>query len=324
MSTALGETLRQQADELARVAAEPLPARVDELRSCRRLWLVGTGSSQHAAELGAMLLEEAGVDAWGVSSIAFVRQRHVPAPDDGVIVISHTGESAYARRARAQAIESGAVTLSVTGQDAGWPEAIRTVPRERSQTYSTSYTTSLLVLAKLAVHLGSAPHLEEAISRVAEAARGALEQPGVEYVLCPPRALVFTGAGPAAVTAREGAVKVREAAHVLGQGYDAEYLLHGSAVPLGPEDHLVLLDPDADDDGLVAAVGDAAAAEGVGTSVVAEVSGLPPLLAQIPLTVRLQVLALRLAEERGVDADTVITGAWAADALWAIGRPESG
>ena len=53
---------------------------------------------------------------------------------------------------------------------------------------------------------------------------------------------MITGAGPAAITAREGALKVREAARVLAEGYDVEYLLHGSAVPLGRRDHLVALD----------------------------------------------------------------------------------
>ena len=48
---------------------------------------------------------------------------------------------------------------------------------------------------------------------------------------------------------------------------------------------------------------------------------LPPALAQIPLTVRLQLLALRIAAERGQDPDTVIAGAWDDEALWAIGAP---
>ena len=47
------------------------------------------------------------------------------------------------------------------------------------------------------------------------------------------------------------------------------------------------------------------------------------LLAQIPLTVRLQLLALRSALERGQDPDTVITGNWAEPGLWRIGRPDN-
>jgi glutamine---fructose-6-phosphate transaminase (isomerizing) len=48
---------------------------------------------------------------------------------------------------------------------------------------------------------------------------------------------------------------------------------------------------------------------------------LPALLAQIPLAVRLQMLALRFAIERGQDPDTVIVGGWADEDLWRVGRP---
>ena len=49
---------------------------------------------------------------------------------------------------------------------------------------------------------------------------------------------------------------------------------------------------------------------------------LPSVLTQIPLTARLQLLALRIATERGQDPDTVITGPWADADLWAIGAPK--
>jgi glucosamine--fructose-6-phosphate aminotransferase (isomerizing) len=46
-----------------------------------------------------------------------------------------------------------------------------------------------------------------------------------------------------------------------------------------------------------------------------------PVLAQIPLTIRVQALASRLADERGTDPDTVITGPWRDDGLWDLGAP---
>jgi hypothetical protein len=42
-------------------------------------------------------------------------------------------------------------------------------------------------------------------------------------------------------------------------------------------------------------------------------------MAQIPLTARLQLLALRRAEAGGHDPDTVITGGWDDESLWAFG-----
>jgi glucosamine--fructose-6-phosphate aminotransferase (isomerizing) len=47
-------------------------------------------------------------------------------------------------------------------------------------------------------------------------------------------------------------------------------------------------------------------------------------MAQIPITVRLQLLAERFARLRGQDPDTVIVGAWADAALWRLGATRSG
>jgi glucosamine--fructose-6-phosphate aminotransferase (isomerizing) len=107
----------------------------------------------------------------------------------------------------------------------------------------------------------------------------------------------------------------------MAEGHDIEYLLHGSAVPLDRRDTLLsLMTPEAD--GFVEAVTAAAAAEGIPVARLGEPAPLPMLLAQIPLTVRLQLLALRFATERGQDPDTVITGNWADERLWRLGRPD--
>ena len=101
-----------------------------------------------------------------------------------------------------------------------------------------------------------------------------------------------------------------------------EYLLHGHAVPLTADDRLVVLTPP-DTDGLVAAVAAAAESEGVPVTRLHEPSGLPALLAQIPLVARLQLLALRFAIERGFDPDVAIERSWADERLWASGSPEA-
>ena len=132
---------------------------------------------------------------------------------------------------------------------------------------------------------------------------------------------MIAGAGPGAVTAREGALKLREAARLPCEGYDAEYLLHGSAVPLDRRDALLLLAPGRDEAGLLPGLARAARAEGIAVAELDEGSLEDPLMDQIRLTVRLQLLALRRAEARGQDPDTVITGAWADEALWNAGAP---
>ena len=321
-SSATERAIFAQPEEIERLAGVEFDEHVLRLADCGRIWLVGTGTSQHAAELGAGMFAEAGLDARPISAMDFVRFSPPLRAQDGVLVITHTAETAFALSARAKAIETGATLVSITRQDSGWQEAIETVPRESSETYTISYTTTLIVLARIASTLG-APAFGDEIGKVVETTvREALEHPNIEAIPLPTRALVFVGVGPSAVTAREGALKVREASGMLAEGYDAEYLLHGSAVPLGGEDCLVLLRPPEDPDGLLAAVGEAAELEGITVASVEEPSSLHPLLSQIPLTVRLQTLALRLAKERGRNADVAITGAWEKDSLWDLGAPD--
>jgi glutamine---fructose-6-phosphate transaminase (isomerizing) len=318
--TELERAIRAQPEELRRLAALELPPHAGRLAAGERLWLVGTGTSLHAAELGAAMMARAGIDSRFASSMEFARRAPLRA-GDGVIVISHTGETAYARAARARALGLGAETLSLTATGAGWPEAIETAERERSETYTRSYTAALAVLALIAGELGAEGLGPEAVVAAAAAAEAALAEPGLGEVPEPERLLVLAGAGPACVTAREGALKLREAARLAAEGYDAEYLLHGSAVPLGRRDGLLLLDPGRDGDGLVRGLAEAARAEGVAVAQLDQPEPDDELMAQIPLTVRLQLLALRRAEAGGNDPDTVIAGGWAADALWSAGAP---
>lgn len=265
------------------------------------------------------MLMEAGRAAAAVPAMRFVTRAPVIGPRDGVIVITHTGETAYALAVRALAFTGGLDTVTITKRGTDFSRAIETVDAETSETYTVSYTTALVALAMIARELGAESLSDDALATVPSQVQEAIDDPGIDGVPRPDRVLVLTGAGPAGVTAREGALKIREAARVLAEGYDVEYLLHGSAVPLDGRDHVMTLVPP--DEPLVAGVG-AAAADVVGHTSLREPSAPSPLLAQIPLTVRLQMLALRLAREGGHDPDRVITGAWADEDLWRIGSPE--
>lgn len=348
--TALAETVANQGAVLRHALELDLEAAAAKLAGAERVWLVGTGTSEHAALLGAAMLTSAGLDARAVSGQGFVLAPPRLGAGDAVIVISHTATTTFARQAREQALAAGARVVSVTGEGKGWPEAIEAAPPERSETYTASYLAALLVLVRLVADLASreaalapsgprntgngdsAPPVAilgavarrsaaPAFDAASLAALPALvEAAAAEPTLIerpPPRLTVLFGAGPAAVTAREGALKLREASRVLAEGFESEYLLHGSAVPLTEDDHLIALDPDADPTGLTAEVARAAEHEGIAVTRLAPPPDLPPLLAQLPLTARLQSLASDWADLRTVDPDTVITGAWAAESFWA-------
>lgn len=351
--SALAETIALQGTMLRHVFDLDLMSPAARLRAAERIWLVGTGTSEHAACLGASMLATAGFDARPCSAAAFVASGRLDprasavapvadghpdggdpavdrstttgsrlAPADALIVISHTTETAFARRAREDALATGTRLVTITAEGKEWPEAIEAAPPERSETYTASYLAALLVFARLAVALGG----EEWTADDLAALPGLVEGAGVEPlpIEAPPRRLaVLFGAGPAAVTAREGALKLREASRVLAEGFETEYLLHGSAVPLAGDDHLIALDPTGDASGLTASLVDAAEREGIPIARLDPPPDLHPLLAQLPLTVRLQSLASRWADRQGIDPDRVILGAWADQSLWSLGAPRA-
>jgi len=254
-----------------------------------------------------------------------VRWRPALADGDGLVVITHTGESAYAQAARAAALATRTPLMTITGPQVQWPEATRTPVHELAETYTVSYTAALGVLALLANTLTGTATGPDKLLRVADEVEAVIGEPGIADIGLPERTIVLVGPGPWAVTAREGALKLREAAHILAEGFDSEFLLHGAAVPYGAGDVLIGLAPEADWDGLTAGVIAAAAAEGATTHTfagdAANESAAAAFLAQLPATARLQLLTEQLTAVAGTDPDTVITGAWAAAPLWAAGAP---
>jgi glucosamine--fructose-6-phosphate aminotransferase (isomerizing) len=318
--TALSETIAAQADMLEPVLSVAIDEAAERIEPCARIWLVGTGTSQHAAELGAAMFGPGKRHARWSSSAAFCRDTPALTREDAVVIISHTTNTAFARRARAQSIEAGAAVISITAHGRGWPEAVEAVPLERAETYTVSYLAALIVLARLSAAVGQPGFDERQLSELPRRVRDAAQAPAA-LDAAPERLIVLAGVGPGAVTAREGALKLREAAQLPAEAYEAEYLLHGIAVPLGPGDAFLAVQPRDDRFGLLDLLIAAAAGEGLRVAAVEEPDGLHPLLSQLPLTVRLQKLASELADARGADPDRVIRGSWADDRLWQAGAP---
>jgi glutamine---fructose-6-phosphate transaminase (isomerizing) len=320
-ATALSRMINRQPDALEHICGLDLAGPAAVLADARRVVLLGTGTSHHAAELGAMMFSQAGCDAVACPAATWARWSPGPRPGDALCVITHTAETAYAARARADALEAGIPVVSVTGAGRGWPEAIETVAPEESHTYTVSYTAAVAVLARLAHQLGSPDGTPAQLRQAAEHLRRICADPEADQVAVPARSLAIVGCGPWGITAREGALKVREGARMIAEGFDTDRLLHGGAVPYTAADGLVVLAPEADPDGLTGALADAARREGMQVTIMAGAGGLPALLAQIPMTVRLQLVAERFARLRHQDPDTAIVGAWAAEDLWALGSP---
>ena len=194
-STNLERQIRSQPDELSHLLTsekirEQIHAAAEGLQRARRIWLVGTGTSHHAAILGAGMLQDAGsLGRRRCRRCASSSGRRSSGPDDTIIVITHTGETAYALAARALATTAGLDVITITRRGAPFPHSVETCARETSETYTVSYTTTLLVLAMIAKEMGADSITDDTLALVPGAVRNAIESSGTESIQVPERAL---------------------------------------------------------------------------------------------------------------------------------------
>jgi glutamine---fructose-6-phosphate transaminase (isomerizing) len=290
-------TLQTQPDELRRIHGDPGPSQAAAQRIAgRRTWLVGIGTSWHAAHHGAWMLGAAGADAHALHAADVAEYGRRPDTPDAVVVLSHTGKTGYTAHALRAAREAGAAVVHVTAIGNGGD--VETVEPETSYAYTASHTGALMRLAQIAealgADLGDLGAVPDAVARVL-AAPGPVVDP-------PERLLELMGAGPNAWTAQEGALKVREASYVATEGLSSEQFLHGPSVALDARDTLVALDGGGPGAARTEAI--AAALEVIGARVVRIAErDLGEPLSVFALTVWVQRIALELAEARGVSPD---------------------
>ena len=209
------------------------------LLDARRVYISGTGSSSHAAVVGEHLLRLAGLDAYATTHFDFVAYPRPLHSGDVLIAISHTGRTRYGQQAIARAAATGAPIIGITGAGSemrGTTLAIATAPREQSDTYTASYTTSLLALGLLASAAGAQAGRDVMALRMAlsDLPTALHELLAVEAAIVPVAEglaargrLTLVGAGPNAATAREGALKVKESSYLVAEGGELETTLHG-------------------------------------------------------------------------------------------------
>jgi glucosamine--fructose-6-phosphate aminotransferase (isomerizing) len=290
-------TMWTQPEELRGLLDDPAAARAaaERIRG-RRTWLVGIGTSWHAAHHGVWLLHEAGLDASALhaADVAPYGRRFEAA--EAVVVLSHTGRTGYTAQVLDAARSAGATIVHVTGIGAGGD--VETVAQERSYAYTASHTGALLRLAQMAEALGAAlgdlSAVPDVVARVLDADGPVVEPPA--------RLLELIGAGPNAWTAQEGALKVREASYVAAEGLSSEQFLHGPSVALDAQDTLVVLDGGGPVAERTEAIATAMEVTGARVVRIAE-RDLGEPLSVFALTVWVQRIALELAEARAVSPD---------------------
>jgi glucosamine 6-phosphate synthetase-like amidotransferase/phosphosugar isomerase protein len=110
--------------------------------------------------------------------------------------------------------------------------------------HTASFTASVLVLAKLALCADEAQlELSHEIRSLPMKVQSALDQWEVVMRIArqPWREVIFVGSGAEGIIAREGALKLKEAAYIHAEGFDVETFLHGPLLGVSPDALVILL-----------------------------------------------------------------------------------
>ncbi len=247
---AIGSVILNQKARCAEVA--------EVLSNKRRIYVVGIGTSWHAALMGASIMD-AGPEAFACNSFEFCVSPPRVTPDDAVIVISHRGTKRSSYDALDVANNLGAYTVAITSTDPGprilaADAGIRTVDQEKSAAFTISYTTALTALALLNLGIagrldGPANGLEAFPQQVAAilAAEDAVRQVVAEHHAR--RRFISAGWGANRANAYEVALKIKETSRADCEGFQTEQLLHGPFCSLDSDCVLTLIAPAAEDRG---------------------------------------------------------------------------
>ncbi|MFM7240988.1 MAG: glutamine--fructose-6-phosphate transaminase (isomerizing) [Opitutia bacterium] len=306
-----------------------------DLAEIRRIVLLGCGTSLHAGQVGEHAFGElAGVPAAAQQAAEFRYRNPLVDPDDLVVAISQSGETADTLAAVREAREKGALALglvnvvgSTIARETGRGVYLHAGP-EISVASTKAFTCQVAVLLLMALRLGRGRRLarERGCALAAELARlpelvGAVLAREAEIAAVAERFAdqehaFYLGRGPMHAVALEGALKLKEISYIHAEGYHAAELKHGPIALLTPGTPVVVLANRSPIRDKVLGNAEECRARGAhviavmtegddaaGADAVLRIPDCDPLIATIPAAVALQLLAYHVARRRGCPID---------------------
>lgn len=302
-----------------------------------RVLVVGCGTSMNAGMVGEYAIEEmAGIPAEVEQAAEFRYRNPIVTPQDLVIAISQSGETADTLAAVREAKHKGAVVAgicnvvgSTIARETGRGIYLHAGP-EIGVASTKAFTCQVAVMLMIALKLARGRRMprhegEELcrwIERLPELVEKVLAQNEAIKVVAQKYAdkenAFFIGRGYLYPVAMEGALKLKEISYIHAEGYHAAELKHGPIALLEESTPIVALlnnipgkektignaeECKARKAPVIAVVseGDEATAEGFDDMIV--VPDCPPCIAAVPTAVALQLLSYHIAAARGCEID---------------------
>ena len=324
--------------ETGRVTLEDFPLSQEDVRSLRRVVLIGMGTSVHAAMVGRQFIEDlAGITA-EVDNASEFRYRNFHVDENTLVVsVGQSGETADTLAAMAAVREKGARLITICNTEGSQATRLaegtlymRSGP-EIGVASTKTFVASLGILCLLGVYLGQArgaidaDRSKEVVGELARLPRllGGILADQEPYERLARRFykyehFLYLGRGLTYPIAMEGALKLKEVSYIHAEGYAAGEMKHGPIALIDPNMPVVAIAPDGPmyskmvnnikeakaRDGLVIAI----ATEG-NEDLAAEVDEtlyLPvcsDLLTPLVTVPALQLLSYYIAVRRGCDVD---------------------
>ncbi|MES9508629.1 glutamine--fructose-6-phosphate transaminase (isomerizing) [Streptomyces sp. NPDC000609] len=236
-----------------------------EARGVRRIKILGCGTSYHAGQIGAQLIEElARIPADAEPASEFRYRNPVVDPDTLYVAVSQSGETYDVLAAVQELKRKGARVLGVVNvvgsaiaREADGGTYVHAGP-EVCVVSTKCFTNTVVAFALLALHLGRIRDLSVADGkRIIEGLRrlpaqiseilaneDEIKKMAAEYADA--KSMMFIGRVRGYPVAREASLKLKEVSYIHAEAYPASELKHGPLALIEPAMPTVAIVPDDD------------------------------------------------------------------------------
>ncbi|MCX4786865.1 MULTISPECIES: glutamine--fructose-6-phosphate transaminase (isomerizing) [unclassified Streptomyces] len=252
-------------DRFATVHLGGLNLDAREARGVRRIKILGCGTSYHAGQIGAQLIEElARIPADAEPASEFRYRNPVVDPDTLYVAVSQSGETYDVLAAVQELKRKGARVLGVVNvvgsaiaREADGGTYVHAGP-EVCVVSTKCFTNTVVAFALLALHLGRIRDLSVADGkRIIEGLRrlpaqiseilaneDEIKKMAAEYADA--KSMMFIGRVRGYPVAREASLKLKEVSYIHAEAYPASELKHGPLALIEPAMPTVAIVPDDD------------------------------------------------------------------------------
>ena len=310
----------------------------ERFRNVRRIVIAACGTSWHAALIGKRLFQElAEIPVTVEYASEFRYGKTLLGPDDMVVAVSQSGETADTLEAMRMARRSGAFVYgicNVIGSSISRAADTGTyihVGPEIGVASTKAFTGQVTVLAMLAlsvgqlrstVSAGQVAEIADALDRLPEliektlALDSAVRELSLRFTFA--RNFLYLGRGYNFPSALEGALKLKEISYIHAEGYPAAEMKHGPIALIDSNMPVIFIAPqDELHEKIVSNIQQVKARGGTVVAIVTEgdtiippmvdavleIPAVPEPLSPVLAAIPLQLLAYHIAVNKGCDVD---------------------